>query len=44
MFDLDELSRWDEALQALEHHAPEPAELQEAPARDAAPLRELEDA
>ena len=46
MFDLDAMCSWDEALRDLEHHdsKPEQAELQEAPAKEKAPLRELEDA
>jgi len=46
MFDLDEMSHWDEVLERLAHHDPEPqtAELQEVPTERPAPLRELEDA
>ncbi|PTW44821.1 hypothetical protein [Rhodovulum kholense] len=50
MFDLNQMSRWDNVLEALSHHyedhePAEIAEVQEAPAVEAAaPSRELEDA
>ncbi|GAA0312432.1 hypothetical protein [Rhodovulum strictum] len=45
MFDLDEMARWDAALQALAHHdETETDTLREEAAREPAAARELEDA
>ncbi|TCO73582.1 hypothetical protein [Rhodovulum euryhalinum] len=43
MFDLDEMARWDEVLEALAHHE-ETDKLREGADREPAAARELEDA